>query len=83
MENRINNIVELDNGKKYIILKQAVYKNSNYYFVTEITNDEKDIIDNQVLFEEIKDNDGIRLEQVTDPQLYQMIAKYLGLLEED
>ena len=26
MENRINHIIKLDNGKKYFILKQAIYK---------------------------------------------------------
>ena len=40
MENRINKIMELADGNKYIIMKQAIYKNENYYIAIKITEDE-------------------------------------------
>ena len=35
MENRINEVVELENGREYFILKQAVYQGHNYYVSTD------------------------------------------------
>ena len=33
MENRINKVLTLRNGKKYVVLNQAIYKQNNYFFV--------------------------------------------------
>lgn len=81
MENRINQVVELENGKKYLILKQAIYKGQNYYFVVETNEGETEVLEQTMLLQEIKDEDGIRLEKITDAKTYKLIARYLNLME--
>ena len=45
MENRINQVVELENGKEYYILKQAVYGGDNYFVAAEVSEDGEDLKD--------------------------------------
>lgn len=89
MENRINKIMELADGNKYIIMKQAIYKNENYYVAIKITEDETDIEDieeieseNLKVFHEINFEGQLSAEEVTDPELFKLIVKYVGLEEE-
>ena len=43
MKNKINRVITLANGKKYFVLKQAIYKGDNYYMVAEVTEDGNDL----------------------------------------
>lgn len=87
MENRINQIMELADGNKYIVLKQAIYKNENYYVVSKVNEEETDIMDIneegniRVLHEFINDGKP-SVEDVTDKDLFKLIIKYVGLEEE-
>lgn len=82
MENRINQIMELDNGKKYIVVKQAIYKQDTYYVVARVTNDEKDIEDEYLVLKQIFIDGKQAITEVEDPNLFKIIIKYVGLLEE-
>lgn len=89
MENRINSILELEDGKKYIISKQAIYKNENYYVAIRITDDETDIEDinddtmaNFRVLHEVMYEGKPSVEDVTNPELFKLIIKYVGLTEE-
>lgn len=81
MENRINQVMTLDNGKKYIILHQAIYNNENYYVCNGVTEDGNDINDEFLLLHEFKDNDKLTVELVEDADLSQFILKHLNLLD--
>ena len=81
MENRINKVMELENGKKYIVLKQAVYKNNNYFVSARLTDDEKDILEEYVIFEEVEYNGKKSVQKVTDSNLFKLIVKYVGLAD--
>lgn len=89
MENRINKIMELADGNKYIIVKQAIYKNENYYVAVKINDDETDIMDienlqeeNTKVLHELIYEGKPSVEDVTDPDLFELIIKYVGLEEE-
>lgn len=89
MENRINKIMELANGNKYIIAKQAIYKNENYYVAIRITDDESALTniqdltqDNVKVLREMLFEGRLSVEEVTDPKLFKLIVKYVGLDEE-
>ena len=58
MENRINSILELNNGEKYVVLNQAIYQDRNYYLVAKVTDDEKDVTGEVKVCEETID-DGV------------------------
>ncbi len=77
MENRINKIMHLKNGAKYLILNQAIYQGKNYYFAVRVSDDEENIIDEyQMLCEEIKDG-KIFVSTVDNPDTLRLLAEYL------
>lgn len=82
MENRINKVVELDNGKKYFILKQAIYMNENYFVVSEVTDDGEDLKDTFLVLHETKVNDKIFINVEKNPQVLQIILKHLDIKED-
>lgn len=82
MENRINHVVELENGKKYFILKQAIYLNDNYFIVSEVTEDEEDLKENFLVLHETKDNGESFVKVETDPKVLQIILNHLDIKED-
>ena len=78
MENRINSILELANGEKYVVINQAVYKGTNYFLVARISDDEKDLVgDIKIVEEKLKDG-LLGIEIVKDVKLLELLTKYLG-----
>lgn len=82
MENRINQVIELENGKKYFILKQAIYLNENYFIVAEVTEDGKDLKENFLVLHEIKEEGEPFVKIETDPKTLQIILKHLDIKED-
>ena len=82
MENRINQVVELENGKKYFILKQAIYLNENYFIVAEVTEDGKDLKENFLVLHEFKENGEPFVKIETDPKTLEIILKHLDIKED-
>ncbi len=77
MDNRINKIIHLKNGGKYLVLNQAIYQGKNYYFAVRVSDDEEDIIDEfQMLSEEVRDG-KIFISTVKDPDTLKLLAEYL------
>lgn len=77
MENKINKIMHLKNGAKYLILNQAIYQGKNYYFAVRVSDDEEDIIDEfQMLSEEVRDG-KMYVSTVKDPDTLKLLAEYL------
>ena len=81
MENRINQVMELENGKKYVVVKQAIYKSHNYFVTARLTDDENDILEEYVIFEEVDYNGKKSVQKVTDGNVFNMIVKYVGLAD--
>lgn len=82
MENKINKIMVLNNNKKYIVINQAIYKGVNYYFVVGITDNEEDVTDEFRIVQEIVENGKSYIKDVNDPQLLELLARYLKPVEE-
>lgn len=77
MENRINNIMTLKNGKKYAVVNQAIYRNVNYYFVVGVTDDEEDLTEEFRIIEEVNKDGKKFVKDVKDKKLIELLAKYL------
>ena len=73
MENRTNQIIELGDGTKYIIIRHLVFKDESYYISNRITDDEKDLLDEVMIMHEVKKDGKVFIEKVTDPELLQVI----------
>ncbi|MDD6223762.1 MAG: hypothetical protein PUB18_02040 [bacterium] len=78
MENRINKILNLKNGHKYLVLNQAYYKGNNFYFAVKITDDEEDVTDEFRLLEEKQVDGKIIISTVEDPKMIKLLAEYLS-----
>lgn len=81
MENRINKIVELGNGKKYFILKQAIYKGENYFIVAKVTEDGEDLEEKFAILHETKENGDTFIEFEKNPKTIQIILSHLNIEE--
>ena len=57
MENITNKVVELVDGRKFYVMRQALYKGVTYLFVAGVTEDEEDFT-NDFAFMETKVEDG-------------------------
>ena len=77
MENRINKIMTLKDGKKYIVLNQAIYKDTNYFFVVRITEDGEDVTDEFRIIEEVLKDEKRYIRDVRDEKMIQLLSKYL------
>ena len=79
MENRINKIMTLTDGKKYIILNQAIYKETNYFFVVRVSEDLTNIEEEFRIIEEVKKDDKRYIRDVKDEKMIQLLSKYLKI----
>lgn len=79
MVNHIHEKMTLEDGKKYIIMKQAIYKNENYYVAVRLTDDEEDVKDEYKVFHEIIVEGETRVEEVSDPATFNLVLSYVGL----
>lgn len=77
MENKINKIMTLENGRNFIILRQAIYKGENYFVAARLSDDEKKITEDYVTVHEFIKDDKTFVEVVKDPELLALIMKHL------
>ena len=77
MENRIHKIIKLETGQKYVILKQAIYKNDNYYIASKLDKDSKPLADELVFFHELLFDGKLKVEEVTDVELIKYLYSYM------
>lgn len=77
MENRINKIMTLKNGKKYVVLNQAIYKENNYFFVVGVEDNEEELTDEFRIIQEVNKDGKKFIKDVHDPDLINLLAKYL------
>lgn len=81
MENRINQVMELADGNKYVVMKQAVYKGESYYVTAKLTDDETDVLEEFKVFKQVMHNEQPCMIEVNDPSLVKLVCKYVGLLD--
>lgn len=79
MINHIHEKMTLEDGRKYVVIKQAVYKNDNYYVAARLTEDEQDVQEEYKIFHEIIVEGETRVEEVSDPKVFKLVASYVGL----
>ncbi|MBQ6284990.1 MAG: hypothetical protein IJK67_01580 [Bacilli bacterium] len=79
MENLTNQILELDSGKKYFVLRQALYKGVTYYLAVEVTEDEENFTNNFLFFERIDKDGKFTVKEVTDENILTVLAKNIKI----
>lgn len=76
---RINQAIKLDNGNSYVILKQVVYKNENYYLASKLDLNNNPIAEELVFFHEFNVDDVLKIEEVTDVELMNYLYTYMKI----
>ena len=79
MDNRINQVVQLDDGNKYVILKQVVYKNDSYYIAVKLDENNNPLSDEISFFHQIEINGQLKFEEVTNNDLMQYLYNYMKI----
>ncbi len=77
MENRINSVLELANGEKYVVINQAIYEGKNFYLVGKTTDDEEDLTGEIKIVEEVMQDGVLGIRIVNDPKILELLVKYL------
>lgn len=77
MDNRINKIMTLKDGKKYIILNQAIYKEKNYFFVVGVSENGEDVTEEFRIIEEVEKDGKKFIRDVKDEKMIQLLSRYL------
>lgn len=65
-------IITLDDGEEYYVISTAVYNNEKYAYLMNMKKDNY-----YVYAKELKTNDGIEVEAITDPNTIEIISQYL------
>ena len=79
MNSTVNLMFKLDNGIKYVILKQAIYKNEDYYIASKLDHHNNPIADDITFFHQIDFNGQVKMEEVTDIKLMKFLYNYMQL----
>ena len=78
MENLTNQVLALANGKKFFVLRQAVYKGTTYVLSAELTEDEEDFTNNFIFLQKVGD-EGLKVKKVKDQNIIDVLAKNIKL----
>ncbi len=74
---KINTIITLENGEKYVVLNETMYGGIKYFLVMGV-DENKDIIPNNIaILEEIIDGEEIFVDRVRDPELIVILTRIL------
>lgn len=77
MENRINSVLELANGEKYVVVNQALYQGKSFFLLAKTTEDEQDLAGDIKIVEEVMQDGVLGVRIVKDPKLLELLIKYL------
>lgn len=76
MESKINKVIKLETGDKYVVLRQAIYKNEIYYIACKLNKEGKPNSSEISFFHEINDGKE-KVEIVTDIELIKYLYSYM------
>ena len=79
MDSKINQVIKLDDGNKYVILKQAIYKNDNYYIASKLDLYNNPLADEIFFFHQIEMDGQLKLEEVTNQELMKYLYNYMKI----
>lgn len=78
MENRTNQVIELENNKEYLVLRQAVFRGDTYYITSEVKNDGEDFDKNLTILKETDENDKKYVSIVEDKEIIDTILEHIA-----
>ncbi len=77
MENRTNQVIELDDKKEYLVLRQVVYKNETYYVTSEIFEDGEKFDKKLTVLRETIEDGNTYVNIVNNPDIVKTIMNHI------
>lgn len=77
MDNKIHQVIKLETGNRYIILRQAIYKNDNYYIASKLDKYDNPLADELAFFHELVVDGKLKVEEVTNTELIKYLYSYM------
>jgi len=77
MESKINKVIKLETGDKYVILRQAIYKNEVYYIAAKLDNEDNPNVCDLFFFREVKLDGKEKVEKINDVDLIKYLYSYM------
>lgn len=78
MENRTNQVIELENKKEYLILRQVLYKNETYYVASEIKKDGEDFDKNMTVLKESVEGNDTYINIINNSEIIEIIMNNIA-----
>lgn len=78
MNNITNQVLELSNGEKFFVIRQAVYKGTTYFYVGKLTDDAEDFTNEFTFLEKVGDGD-LKVRKVADEAIIEVLAKNIKI----
>lgn len=82
MELGKDQLITLENGRKYIITSDVIYEENKYYLLAGVLEDESDINHEFKIVKEIKNNDGVFVIEIDDEELNNKLITLFDIKEE-
>ena len=77
-ENKTNQVIELENGKEYLVLRQVVFKSETYYVSSEVKNDGEDFDNKLLVLKETEENGKKYVSLVEDKEVLKTILDHIA-----
>lgn len=77
MESKVNKVIKLETGYKYVVLRQAVYKNEIYYIAAKLDKEDNPLATELAFFHEVIFEDKQKVEEVSDTELIKYLYSYM------
>ncbi len=82
MINRTNQLMTLQDGKKYAIIRHVLYQGRTFYLAVEVTSDEEDIKEDSLqLLEQVMYEGQESIQKVTDAKVIKTILENIKFPE--
>jgi hypothetical protein len=82
MVNRTNQMVELENGKEYGIIKHILYQGRTFFVASEYDKEKEDFKEEIVILEQVVYEGKDSIKKLKDPEIIQTIIDNLTTNEE-
>lgn len=82
MSLEIDQLITLEDNKKYIITSDLVYEGERYIFLAGVKEDESDINKEFVIAKAVNDNGEAYIEDVTDEELLKTLISMFEIKED-
>lgn len=68
MEININDVITLNDNRKFLVLSETMFEDSKYYYLIELTENGEEIVDHVKIVKTLSTTDGTKLVTVLDPE---------------